>query len=59
MEKISQSVVKKDHLSKITGRSTYVGDYVGNILTGKMLRSKYARAKVLSVQVPELPEGYF
>ena len=59
MEKISQSVVKKDHLPKITGRSRYVGDYVGNILTGKMLRSSYARAKVLSVKVPELPEGYF
>lgn len=59
MEKISKSVAKKDHLPKITGRSTYVGDYVGNILTGKMLRSKYARAKVLSVKVPELPEGYF
>lgn len=59
MEKITQSVVKKDHLTKITGRSCYVGDYVGDILTGKMLRSKYARAKVLSVKVPALPEGYF
>ena len=59
MEKITQSVVKKDHLTKITGRSCYVGDYVGDILTGKMLRSEYARAKVLSVKVPELPEGYF
>ena len=46
-------------MRKITGRSCYVGDYVGDILTGKMLRSKYARAKVLSVKVPELPEGYF
>ena len=32
MEKITQSVVKKDHLTKITGRSCYVGDYVGDIL---------------------------
>ena len=59
MEKITQSVVKKDHLPKITGRSVYVGDYTGDILTGKMLRSTLAHAKVLSVKVPELPEGYY
>ena len=59
MEKITQSVVKKDHLPKITGRSCYVGDYVGDILTGKMLRSTLAHAKILSVKVPELPEGYY
>ena len=35
MENISKSVVKKDHLPKITGRSCYVGDYTGDILTGK------------------------
>lgn len=60
MEKISQSVVKKDHAPKVSGRSVYVGDYTGKtILVGKMLRSKLARAKILSVTVPELPEGYF
>lgn len=64
MEKISQSVVKKDHYPKITGQSVYVGDYTAAedgrpILTGKLLHSKLARAKVLGVEVPELPEGYF
>ncbi|MBR5228916.1 MAG: xanthine dehydrogenase family protein, partial [Firmicutes bacterium] len=59
MERISESVVKKDHLPKITGYSRYVDDYVGDILTGKLLRSRYAHAKVLSVKVPELPEGYY
>ena len=64
MEKISRSVVKKDHTPKIEGRSVYVGDYVTAkdgrpILTGKILHASVARAKVLSVDVPKLPEGYF
>ena len=60
MEKISQSVVKKDHADKMSGRSTYVGDYSNDgVLTGRMLRSKVARAKILSVNVPKLPEGYY
>lgn len=64
MEKISQSVVKKDHAAKMEGRSIYVADYNTakdgrKILTGKILHSKTARAKVLSVSVPDLPEGYF
>ena len=60
MEKISQSVVKKDHADKMSGRSTYVADYSNEgVLTGRMLRSKIARANLLSVNVPELPEGYY
>lgn len=60
MENISQSVVKKDHAPKVSGRSIYVGDYPSEgVLTGKMLRSKLARAKVLHVEVPPLPAGYF
>ena len=60
MEKISQSVVKKDHADKMSGRSLYVGDYESDgVLTGRMLRSRFARAKLLSVTVPELPEGYY
>ncbi len=60
MEKISQSVVKKDHAPKVSGRSVYVADYPSEgVLCGKLLRAKVARAKVLRVEVPELPEGYF
>ena len=63
MEKISQSVVKKDHASKMSGRSVYVADYNTakdgrGILTGKILHAKVARAKVLGVDLPALPEGY-
>lgn len=60
MEKINQSVVKKDHASKISGQAVYVGDYPNeNVLVGKLLRSKFARARILSVEVPPLPDGYF
>ncbi|HEX9027185.1 MAG TPA: xanthine dehydrogenase family protein molybdopterin-binding subunit [Clostridium sp.] len=60
MEKISQSIVKKDHNDKMSGRSSYVGDYSNDgVLTGRMLRSQYAKAKILKVTVPNLPEGYY
>ena len=59
MEKISQSVVKKDHEPKVSGRSLYVADYPSDgVLCGKLLHAKVARARVLSVELPELPEGY-
>ena len=59
MEPISKSVVRKDHEPKMSGRSLYVGDY-GNegVLTGKFLRAKAARARILSRKVRELPPGY-
>ncbi len=60
MKNISQSVVKKDHQPKMSGRSVYVGDYfVDGMLVGKLLRSKFARAKLLGVELPSLPEGYY
>ena len=64
MKEICQSVKKKDHDPKIEGRSVYVDDYnltAGGkkILCGRLLHSIYAKAKVLSVTVPELPEGYY
>ncbi len=60
MEKISQSVVKKDHEPKVSGRSLYVGDFPSEgVLCGKLLHAKVARARVVKVHVPELPEGYF
>lgn len=63
MHKVSQSVIKKDHAAKIEGRSVYVSDYTAArdgrpILTGKLLRSEKARARILSVTLPPLPEGY-
>ena len=60
MHNISKSVVKKDHAPKMEGRSIYVCDIDKHgVLCGKLLRSRYARAKLLSVKVPELPDGYY
>lgn len=60
MDTISQSVVKKDHGPKISGRSIYVADYPSEgVLCGRLLHSRLARARVLRVVVPELPEGYY
>lgn len=60
MEEISRSVVKKDHAAKVSGRSIYVADYPSDgVLTGRLLHAKTARAKVLGVELPELPDGYY
>ncbi len=60
MKTISQSVVKKDHAPKMSGRSIYVGDIDKHgVLCGKLLHSKVARAKLIDVKVPELPDGYY
>ena len=59
MENISRSVVKKDHLSKVSGRSVYVADYPSEgVLCGRLLHSTVARAKISGVHLPTLPEGY-
>ncbi len=60
MKTISRSVVKKDHAPKMSGQSMYVCDIDKHgVLCGKLLRSKLARAKLLEVKVPELPDGYY
>ena len=64
MKDICKSVVKKDHDPKIKGETRYLVDYNltdkgERILCGKLLHSPYAKARVLSVTVPDLPEGYF
>lgn len=60
MEEISRSVVKKDHAAKVSGRSIYVADYPSDgVLTGRLLHAKTARAKMIGVELPELPDGYY
>ena len=59
MAEISGSVVKIDHGPKMRGEARYVADYpTEGVLTGKTLRADRARAKILAVHVPELPDGY-
>ena len=57
---ISQSVRKKDHRAKIDGSAKYVEDlYIDGMLHARVLRSKYAKAKILNIKTPNLPEGYY
>ena len=60
MKSISKSIPKRDHSAKISGKAVYVCDYpTEGMLFGRLLRSKVARAKLLNVKLPDLPEGYF
>ena len=60
MQGIGDSVVKRDHLDKISGQAIYVSDYPQeDFLTGRLLHSQKAHAKLTVVHVPELPAGYF
>jgi len=60
MEHISKSIKKKDHSSKTSGKAMYVEDfYLDGMLHGKLLRSTKAKANILSITIPELPDGYY
>lgn len=64
MKEISNSIKKKDHDMKIEGWSVYVADYDltskgKKILCGRLIHSTVARARVLEVKLPELPDGYW
>ena len=60
MEGISKSITKKDHYPKISGSAIYVADYPQEgILYGKLLHSTKAKAKILNITIPEVPEGYY
>lgn len=60
MRKISASVAKKDHAPKMDGSALYVADWPhGDMLHAKLVRSPYARARVLGIKLPPMPEGYF
>ncbi|MDR3271049.1 MAG: xanthine dehydrogenase family protein molybdopterin-binding subunit [Peptococcaceae bacterium] len=60
MKEISKSVRKKDHASKMSGGAKYVADWSADgALYGRLVRSPYARARVLDIHLPEMPEGCF
>ena len=59
MKAISKSIPKWDHSEKIRGRAVYVDDHPADgMLYGRVLRSSVARAKLLGVRSPQLPQGY-
>lgn len=60
MEAISNSVKKKDHDTKISGRALYVDDQVMEDMNyGRLLHSAKAKARITNIILPELPKGYF
>ncbi len=57
---ISNSVKKKDHEIKTSGQAVYVGDLnIDNMLYGLLVHSEIARGEIISIECPELPDGYF
>ena len=59
MDTISKSVIKIDHTPKVSGTAMYVADYsTEGVLFGKLLYSTKARARLVDVKVPVLPDGY-
>jgi len=60
MKTISKSIPKRDHAEKASGKAVYVCDYpTKGVLFGRLLRSKFPRAKILDVKLPPMPEGYY
>ncbi|MEH7158860.1 xanthine dehydrogenase family protein molybdopterin-binding subunit [Neobacillus drentensis] len=59
LKDISTSVPKKDHSGKVSGQLAYISDVkVENMVYGVLYRSPIAFGKILSIQLPNLPEGY-
>ena len=59
MIQISKPVVKLDHRPKVRGEAVYAADVtMEGMLYGKTLRSARARARILGITLPDLPEGY-
>ena len=53
------SVKKVDHYSKISGTALYIDDEPKDGLCyGQVVRSAKARARIRSIRLPELPDGY-
>ena len=61
MQKISESVVKKDHMEKMNGSALYVGDFAKDedVYYGKLVRSTVPHAELKEIRYPDLPEGYY
>jgi CO/xanthine dehydrogenase Mo-binding subunit len=60
MSDISKSIPKLDAASKIAGEALYVSDIsMPGMLYAKTVRSTIVKGKILSIEKPSLPEGYF
>ncbi len=60
MQDISESVVKKDHSIKMSGKAEYIADMkFDGMLYSKIVRSTVPYAKIKNIKLPKLPEGYY
>ena len=61
IKELKNSVPRVDALGKITGKTKYLNDidFGKDILHAKIVHSTKARAKILKINIPDLPEGYF
>ncbi len=60
MRDISRSIPKEDHVEKVSGKSLYVSDIkMDHILHAKTVRSIHPKAKIINIEIPELPKDYF
>lgn len=59
-KQIERSVPRVDAEEKISGKAQYIADLkLEGMLHAKTLRSTRSRAKITSIDIPNLPEGYF
>ncbi|MBN2602398.1 MAG: molybdopterin-dependent oxidoreductase, partial [Candidatus Marinimicrobia bacterium] len=59
-QSISTPIQRVDGPAKIRGEAIYIDDmHFENRLYAKTLRSDRAKAKIIGIRIPELPEGYF
>ena len=61
IKELKNSVPRVDALGKLTGKTKYLNDidFGKDVLHAKIVYSTKARAKILKINIPELPEGYF
>lgn len=60
MRDISQSIPNEDHVEKVSGKSLYVSDIkMDHLLYAKTVRSIHPKAKIINIEIPELPKDYF
>lgn len=61
IKELKTSVPRVDALDKITGKTKYLNDidFGNEVLYAKIVHSTKARAKILKINIPELPDGYF
>jgi len=59
-ERIGKAVKRVDAAEKIGGEAKYLADIeFEDMLYARTFRSTKARAKIVSIEIPELPDGYY